>query len=187
MQEEEAALFDSILRDMAERLKALSEDLNLARRLVASRRGAEPASPSVPDPSAVLADEGRFAARWRGRECRLGNTVSFRLFRRLVASRNRYVPHLDLLEDVWDGAERSASAMRSAVGELRRRLTAGGLEDLAAAIDGAVPGHYGLILERGRSPRESDRDPTAVRPPSDSPGGSSTYGPAPASGRRDPT
>lgn len=186
MQEEEAALFDSILRDMAQKLSAVVEDLNLARRLVTGRRGADPVSPSTPDPAAVLADEGRFAARWKGRECRLGNTISFRLFRRLATARNRYVPHVDLLDDVWDGEERSASAMRSAVGELRRRLTAGGLGDLADAIDGGVPGHYGLILERGRSPRESDRDPTGIRPPSDSPGGSSTHGPAPASGRRDP-
>ena len=184
MQGDDAALFESILRDMAQKLSSLVEDVNLARRVLAGRRSTDPHAPSAQDPPDGLADEGRFAVRWRGRECRLGNTVSFRLFHRLAAARNRYVTHDDLLSDVWDGEERSPSAIRSAVGELRRRLVEGGMEDLAAAIDGRNPGHYGLLLERIPPPRGSDSDPTRIRPPSDSPGGSSGPSPAPASGRR---
>lgn len=169
MQRDEVTLIDSILRDIAQKLSSAVEDLNLARRLLAGHRGSGPGSPSSEAQPAGLTDEGRFVARWQGRECQLGNTVSFRLFRCLAAARNRYVPHLELLEDVWEGEERTPSAIRSAIGELRSRLVSGGLKEVADAIDGAIPGHYGLLLERSRPPRDSDRFPTAIRPASDSP------------------
>jgi len=185
MQGEDAALFESILRDMAQKLSSLVGDVNLARRVLAGRRGDDSAGSAGQDRPPGLADEGRFTVRWKGRECGLGNTVSFRLFRRLAAARNRYVTHDDLLGDVWDGEERTPSAIRSAVAELRRRLIEGDLKELADAIDGTIPGHYGLLLDRFRPPRGSDSGRTRIGPPSDSPGGSSAPGPASSKGRRD--
>jgi DNA-binding response OmpR family regulator len=92
-------------------------------------------------------DRSRFSVSFRGHTCRLGNTLSFRFFARLVARPNCYVSHQELFEDVWDGP-RSADAVRSVVKTLRQKLRDAGLGELATAIDGAVPGHYTLRLPR---------------------------------------
>lgn len=92
-----------------------------------------------------LADDETFSISWQGRECFLGNTLVFWVFERLARSPNRYVAHVDLLEEVWRG-ERQASTIRGVVKRLRDQLTVAGMADLAAAIDGNVSGYYGLIL-----------------------------------------
>ena len=84
------------------------------------------------------------AVAYRGRECFLGNSLGLRLLARLADRPDRYVSYDDLLADVWDGGHRSDAAVRSVVRDLRRRLRAAGLGDLAAAIDGSVSGHYAL-------------------------------------------
>ena len=91
------------------------------------------------------ADRTTFTIIWRGRFCFLGNTLLFRLFERLVRSPNRYVPHVDLLDDVWDGP-REGSTIRGVAKRLRDQLAMSGMEDLAQAIDGNISGHYGLML-----------------------------------------
>jgi hypothetical protein len=55
------------------------------------------------------------------------------------------VPHVDLLDSVWDDP-REGSAIRGVAKRLRHRLAAAGMADVADAIDGSVSGFYGLIL-----------------------------------------
>lgn len=86
-----------------------------------------------------------FTVEWHGRSCFLGNTLLFWMFERLVQSTNRYVAHVDLLDDVWKG-NREDSTIRGVAKRLRDRLVAADMADLATAIDGSVPGYYGLIL-----------------------------------------
>lgn len=91
------------------------------------------------------ADVATFSVEWHGRSCFLGNTLLFWLFDRLAQSPNCYVSNVDLLDDVWRG-EREDSTIRGVAKRLRDRLCAAGMTDLAAAIDGSVPGYYGLML-----------------------------------------
>ncbi len=86
-----------------------------------------------------------FSVAWRGRTCFLGNTLLFWFFDRLASCPNRYVSHVDLLDDVWRG-ERESTTIRGVAKRLRDRLSRCGMEELANSIDGSVPGHYGLIL-----------------------------------------
>ena len=86
-----------------------------------------------------------FCVSWAGHECFLGNTLMFWMFERLARSLNQYVPHVDLLDDVWHG-ERENSTIRGIAKRLRDELISANMADLAAAIKGDVPGHYGLIL-----------------------------------------
>jgi len=95
---------------------------------------------------ADLIDDSRFTVRWNGDECHLGATKLFRLFRRIALSANNYISIECLLEEVWDGDERTEAAVRSAVRSLRRKLESAGMAELAEAIQGQ-PGHYRLLLD----------------------------------------
>ncbi len=92
-----------------------------------------------------VVDENTFSITWQNHTCFLGNTLLFWFFHRLAQSPNRYVPHVDLLEDVWH-SERHSSTIRGVVKRLREELVASGMQQLASAIDGRVSGHYGLIF-----------------------------------------
>lgn len=83
----------------------------------------------------------------RGKRCFLGNTIPYRLIVKLISKPNRYFSYHELTSDVWDGV-RSEAAIRSVVKVLRAKLRKSRLHDLAAAIDGSVAKHYGLILDR---------------------------------------
>ena len=92
-----------------------------------------------------IIDEATFSVHWANRTCRLGNTVAFRLLKRLARRPNLFI-HCDvLLHDIWDDFT-SPEAVRSAVKVLRRKLIAAGMEDLAEAIDGSTSHHYALKL-----------------------------------------
>ncbi|MSR55693.1 MAG: hypothetical protein EXS09_20790 [Gemmataceae bacterium] len=103
----------------------------------------------VPRPSdsmeRPLLDESTLSVIWKGKTLRLGNTLTFRLLERLARCPNQYVTHLDLLRDVWEDELLSIASIRSLVRELRRKLSNGGLTELAAAIRG-LNGHYVLSL-----------------------------------------
>jgi len=90
-------------------------------------------------------DRQTLSIAWKSRTCFLGNTLLFLFFERLARSPNRYVPHEDLLEEVW-GGDRKASTIRGVAKRLRDRLQEAGMSQLAEAIDGSVTGHYGLKL-----------------------------------------
>ncbi len=93
----------------------------------------------------ALIDRETLTITYRGRSCFLGRTLPFRLFDRLACRPNVYVSYEDLLTDVWDG-ERTDDAIRSVVKTLRGKLRKAGMNQLADAIDGSVPGHYALKL-----------------------------------------
>lgn len=161
MKTEALVALASLLGDVRISLRTLETQIDRAIDALAVIAG-DPSATRAPPDHALVIDEARFTVRWDGRECELGQTLLYRLLRRLNALPVRYVTHEDLLEDVW-GAERTPSAIRTAVGDLRRRLKAAGMNDLAGAIDGSNPGHYGLRLDRlGRS-RGPDANPTATR------------------------
>ena len=92
-----------------------------------------------------IIDENTFSVRWGDRTCRLGNTVAFRLLARLARRPNQLISCETLLDELWDRYT-SREAVQSAVKVLRRKLTAAGMEDLAAAIDGSTSHHYALML-----------------------------------------
>ena len=92
------------------------------------------------------ADRPTLSAVWRGRSCFLGNTLLFRFFERLARTPNHYVTYAALLDDVWEGDVRSKATIRGVAKRLRDRLCAGGMSDLAQAVNGSEAGHYGLIL-----------------------------------------
>jgi DNA-binding response OmpR family regulator len=98
-----------------------------------------------------LIDDSRFTVCWSGRECHLGATVLFRLFRRLARPANKYVSIEHLLEDVWGDEPTEDATVRSSVRNLRRKLEDAGMAELARAIQG-TSGHYRLLLD-GVAPR----------------------------------
>lgn len=106
-------------------------------------------------PPRLLVDAATFTVNWNGQTCHLGYTVPFRLIVHLARNEGRYVAHQELLDEVW-GGPRSASAVRSAMTDLRARLTRAGMKDLAEAIDGHNSGHYGLLL--GQTPKTGTSD-----------------------------
>jgi hypothetical protein len=109
----------------------------------ASGQSIMPTGNGSPRPSII--DETTFSVRWADRTCRLGNTVAFRLLARLARRPNHLVSCETLLDELWD-RHTSHEAVRSTVKILRRKLTAAGMEDLAAAIDGSASHHYALML-----------------------------------------
>ncbi len=90
-------------------------------------------------------DRQTLCVHWQDKTCFLGNTLLLRFFDRLCQSPNRYVAYRDLLNDVWRG-QRDDSTIRGVAKRLRDRLSAHGMPELAAAIDGCNPGFYGLML-----------------------------------------
>jgi DNA-binding response OmpR family regulator len=159
MNRDDATVLEEVLRGLAEKVRSLLEDADLAIEILAARGRRDAEVPGPRGGVSDLLDDGRFAVRWNGHECLLGQTILFRLLRRLVASRNRYVSYEQLLDDVWGGI-RSATAIRSAVRDLRRKLVASGMPDLAGAIDGANPGHYGIRIDEIHRQSGPHRDPT---------------------------
>ena len=95
----------------------------------------------------ALFDTEMLTVTFQGKSCFLGNTLPFRLFVRLARRPNTYVAYEDLLADVWDGV-RTDEAIRSVVKTLRSKLREAKMSVLADAIDGSVPGHYGLRLAK---------------------------------------
>lgn len=148
MKPEDAAVLESILRKLSATMVVLTNDANLAVRILAGQRESAAGTPGTYSRLANLVDDGRFLLRWKGRECSLGQTILYRLFRRLATSLNAYVSHDDLLEEVWGTTNRTSGAVRTAVWDLRRKLKAAGMEDLASSIDGDSDGHYRLRLDR---------------------------------------
>lgn len=92
-----------------------------------------------------VVDQSRLTITFRGKSCFLGNTLPFRFLAMLAERPNTYIPHEDLLTDIWEGY-RSDAAIRSVVKVLRRKLRKSGLAELADAIDGSTSGHYSLKL-----------------------------------------
>jgi len=90
-------------------------------------------------------DQAVLTVAFRGRTCFLGNTLLFRFIAHLARRPNAYLSYEDLLADVWE-ATRTDAAVRSVAKRLRGVLRLQGMEDLADAIDGSVPGHYALKL-----------------------------------------
>ena len=118
----------------------IEETISILEQMLELDVAARPTSKHLP-----VADETTFCITWQSRSCFLGNTLLFWLFHRLLLSANRYVAHVDLLDDVWKGA-RETSTIRGVAKRLRDKLVESEMQELADAIDGTVAGYYGLIL-----------------------------------------
>ena len=92
-----------------------------------------------------IVDRTTYAVHWGGKTCYLGNTLPFKFLERLARRPNQLVPCTQLFNEVWQCC-RSREAMRSVVKVLRHKLSQAGMEELAGAIDGTTPHHYGLML-----------------------------------------
>jgi len=112
---------------------------------LADRPGPALVSPGSNGRHRPLLDESTMCVVWDDKNVHLGHTIAFRLLARLARRPNQYVTHLDLLEDVWDGEDRETTTIRSTVRHLQRKLRAGGMPELAAAIRGHN-GRYMLEL-----------------------------------------
>jgi len=86
---------------------------------------------------------------WRGRSCKLGNTMLFRLMERLNKRPNSYISYSQLINDVWRGDCRSDETIRSTVRLLKKRLKAARMGMLAKAIRSDKQ-HYYLDLDEIR-------------------------------------
>lgn len=94
-------------------------------------------------------DAETLSVAWAGKSCYLGSGVLFRLLTRLSRRPNRFVPRDDLLRDVWEGDRKSPDTIRSTIHNLKKRLHAADMGDLAAAIQ-SDDGGYGLVLRQCR-------------------------------------
>lgn len=97
-----------------------------------------------------LLDEATLSVIWRDHVLRLGYTKEFRLLAHLARRANRYVTHVDLLEDIWDDDFADTSLLRAGIQRLKTKLRLGGMADLADAIIGCK-GRY--ILDLTAAPR----------------------------------
>lgn len=119
----------------------LETELTRDQRQARSNRSASRGETGLP-----VMDRPQFSVVHANRRCFLGNTRAFFLMDRLLQDCNRYVSVEDLLDDVWHGAKRTRTAVRSAVKILRRELRRDRMGDIADAIVGRVAGHYAIIL-----------------------------------------
>jgi DNA-binding response OmpR family regulator len=130
---------------MEQTLAMLCEELSLDPASYSqAHSGRQPAQTTQPD---VTVDPATLTVSFRGKSCFLGNSLPFRLLRRLARRPDTYVTYEELLSDVWEGS-RSEDAVRSVVKTLRKRLRVAGMAELADAVDGSVPGHYAVKLPR---------------------------------------
>jgi DNA-binding response OmpR family regulator len=105
-----------------------------------------------------LLDEPTLSVVWNGSMLHLGHTQGYWLLARLARSANRYVTHLDLLQDVWDDESADTTVLRAGVRRLRVKLRGGGMGDLADAI----VGHHGrYMLNLNGPPRHTNVTPTS--------------------------
>ena len=79
----------------------------------------------------------------------MGSTVGFKLFQRLSRRPGQYASYDALLQDIWHG-HRTDATVRSAVKDLKTKLTKYGMADLARAIRGKSR-CYALILDESAS------------------------------------
>ena len=83
-----------------------------------------------------LLDESTFSVRWQGKSLHLGHTRLYDFLKCLARHPNQYVPHLELIQEVWDEEDIATATIRSVVRHLRNRLRTSGMAELAAAIRG---------------------------------------------------
>lgn len=67
-------------------------------------------------------DEATLSVIWRDHVLRMGYTKQFRLLAHLVRRVNRYVTHVDLLEDLWDDDFADVSLLRAGIPRLKTKL-----------------------------------------------------------------
>jgi DNA-binding response OmpR family regulator len=171
MSPDSAALLHTLLQRASNALSSAASDVAQAVALLSLQPQGPPAG--MRSRLTGLTSEERFSVLWKGAECSLGPTLSFRLFCRLARTPGRAVTVEDLLDDVW-GGRRSEPTVRSAVRQLRARLRQGGMADLADAIR-RLPGHYVLRVPQEERSDESHSDRTEIAP-----GSHSSVAPSPA-------
>jgi DNA-binding response OmpR family regulator len=93
-------------------------------------------------------DHSTFCVEWEGRTCCLGHRLSLKLLDRLCRRPGQYIPHEEFLHEVWE-ARRSPETIRSAIRELRRRLRAAEMGELADAIHGHGKCYALMLCSRG--------------------------------------
>ncbi len=124
----------------------------------ADKGGPRNSHPNRLPASGPYLDEATLSVVWKGKSLHLGHTQGYWLLARLTRSVNRYVTHLDLLQDIWDDVLIDTAVLRAGVRRLRTKLRRGGMGDLADAIIG-YRGRYMLSL--AGSPRHREVTETA--------------------------
>ena len=79
-----------------------------------------------------------------GLPCELRNTIEFRVISRLAVRIGKPVSIESLLQNAWDGEERSRGTVQKTISNLRRRLREAGIRGIE--IDNSIRGHYALKI-----------------------------------------
>ena len=131
------------LQQVFQRSGGFDEPLGVLANLLGTRQ----------DPAALFAkpiiDSAAMTVTWRGRSCRLGNTVLFRLMERLARRPSWQFSYGRLINEVWEGQCRSDETVRSTVRHLKLRLQQAGMGGLAKAIR-SDKRHYRLAMDEPR-------------------------------------
>ena len=94
----------------------------------------------------LVVDRRQFTVTDGTKVCFLGDTTRFRLFEHLARRPNRYFTYSELLDSVWEGANRSDATIRRAVFDLRNQFRRARMDRLGDAIR-SQGRTYGLILD----------------------------------------
>ena len=136
---------DRRIAELIGEIDILQSELSACLRKLLGVVADYPAEDRRQAPDLPYLDERSYSVHWHGQTCLLGCTVSFRLMRRLSRRPNVFVSYDQLRDDVWRQYPCSEDTIRSEVRNLRQRLCAANMPDLAAAIR-ARKKHYVLEL-----------------------------------------
>jgi hypothetical protein len=125
----------------AKEVVSIAHEVHGAEGLPIPNPGDGQGSAAAP-PQRPSLDESTLSVNWKGRMLHLGHTQAFWLLARLTRSADRYVTHVDLLQEIWDDEFADPATLRAGVRRLRIKLRGGGMGDLADAIIG----HHGRYM-----------------------------------------
>ena len=91
----------------------------------------------------LIIDSGTFTLSYKGKTCELGNTLSFKLIKRLSEAKGIFLSLRELIQDVWLGKEVSDEAVQKQISILRGKLKAEGIEGIEFE---SQPQNYRLVL-----------------------------------------
>jgi hypothetical protein len=94
--------------------------------------------------SLLILDDSRFAARFGRTWIFLGNTLEYRLLKRLSRRTECYLSYQTLASEVWGDDRANANSIQRVASTLRRLLREAGLSQIV--IDGSQQGHLRLVV-----------------------------------------
>lgn len=120
-------------------------------QLFGDRSPSEDSKGRRPSPGTQLrVCEDSLAVLHSGRACSFGNTLEFRLIRRLAKRPGNFFPYSTLLDDVWESRTVTKGAVQKIVSNVNRKLREAGIMDVRIE---PPPGGGGYLLQTS-APRQ---------------------------------